>query len=646
MAIEGDSARDGWRIPALACTAPYLAGMVLVYVGERLVTTPLSARLLLDGLGAAGLLWAVLARMVNWARAGGNRRSVEGMILLSYLGGILALALYAARLEAVRSVVWPRAVAGGPLPDRYQGILEVLWPIVWLSSVLPLVFMEISSASMTRAPRIERRRVAFSGGSGLAVAWLLASLFLLNYVADVHNRKWDLSFQKTTSPSDDASRLVANLNEPFEVFLFYPEANEVLEELSGYFEQLATRSNRIRVHVYDHVMEPKLARKLGVRRNGTLVYRYGDRKEVVQIGTEMGEARGKLARLDEEFQNKFLKLVAERRIAYFTTGHGERAYPRQGEQEPGSGVTGLKKILRKQNFTVKPLGLGQGLGAAVPDDASLVLVMDPSGDFLPEELSALRRYLEGGGRMWMALDPEHSSNVAGLLEDYGLRFQPTPLANARYFMRASYKKADRYNLFTNRASSHPSVNTLNRNASRLAVVLLESGRLEKTGGKKPGVRIVMTLRSMPMTWADENRDMEQDGEEGGKKVYNLEAVVTADVQGAGKAPADGAPPHGKGGATDEEMRLIVLADADALSDQVLGNLGNYFLFEDGLKWLLGEEKPIGSVGTEEDVRIMHTKDEDIVWFYTTIFAVPLLVLGIGVVYNRFRLRRAGKGGKG
>ncbi len=645
MAIEGNETKSDWLIPGLACTVPYLVGMVLVYVGERLVGSPLSTRLLLDGLGAAGLLWAVLARALNWARSRGDRRSVEGMILASYLGGIIALALYAAQLETIREKAFPW-MAGAPLVDRYQGILQVLWPMVWLSSVLPLLFMEISSASMARAPRIERRRVAFSAGSGLAVAWLVASLFLLNYLGNAHNRKWDMSFQRTSSPSEDARRLVANLNEPFEVFLFYPEANEVLEELSGYFEELAGQSDLMRIHVYDHVMEPKLAKELGARQNGSLVYRYGDKKEVVRIGAEMGEARGKLAKVDEAFQNKFLKLVAEKRIAYLTTGHGERPYEWKGGQEPRHPVTGLKKILRKQNFEVKPLGLGQGLGADVPEDASLLLLVDPTEDFLPEELDALRRYLEGGGRMWMALDPENSSNIAGLLEDFGLRFQATPLANERYFMRASHKKADRYNLFTNRTSSHPSVNTLSQNASRLAVVLIGSGYLEKLEDPKPEARIVMTLRSMPMTWADENRNLEQDSPEEKKKTYDLGAAVTADVRRNDTEPAEDAPDLETEEPPREQMRLIVLADADALSDQVIGNLGNYFLFEDGLKWLFEEEQLLGSVGMEEDVRIMHTKEEDVVWFYTTIFAVPLLVLGIGVVCNRFRLRQTRRGKTG
>ena len=153
----------------------------------------------------------------------------------------------------------------------------------------------------------------------------------------------------------------------------------------------ASRSDLIEVHVYDHVMEPKLAKDLGARQNGSLVYRYGDNKEVVRIGAEMGEARAKLAKVDEEFQNKFLKLVADKRIAYFTAGHGERTYEWKGRQEPRQPVAGLKKILRKQNFEVKPLGLGQGLGAEVPEDASLLVIVDPSEDFLPEELAGLRR---------------------------------------------------------------------------------------------------------------------------------------------------------------------------------------------------------------------------------------------------------------
>lgn len=638
MEIESTPREAGLRIPALACTIPYLVGMLLIYVGERLVGSPQGVRLLLDGFGLAAILWAVIGRLVNRAGSSGERRSVEGRVLAAYLAGILALALYALQLDPVRSALLPFLEAGKGL-DRFEGILEVLWPIVWISAVLPLVFMEISYASMARAPRIERWRVAFSARSGLTIAWLCATLFLVNYIANVHNRKWDLTYLRVSSPSEQAREMVSNLTEPLDVVLFFPDVNEVREEVLSYLSELEPLSDLLRVSAYDQVLEPKKAEELGARQNGTLAFRYGDKKETLRLGLDLDEARSKLNKLDEEFQKKFLTLVAAKKIAYFTTGHGERPYDWTTDKDARAPVKDLKSILRKQNFEVKPLGVGQGLGSEVPEDASLVLIIDPTEDFLPEELDALHRYLDRGGRMWVALDPESRSNIADLVASYGVRFVGVPLANDRYYLRAHYNKADRYNVFTNRTSSHSSVNTLSRNASRMAVVLPGTGYLEKVDGA-PG-KVVMTLRSMSMTWADENRNLEHDGPEEEKKTYDLAAAVTAPVTASAEGEAETVPAGQKG---KDEMRMIVLADADALSDKAIGNLGNYYLFADGLKWLIGEEAVLGSVTTEEDVRITHTKQEDVAWFYLTIFAVPAFLLVIGIIYNQLRLRRRrGKG---
>ena len=632
MAIEASQKKTVRLVPALACTVPFMLGMVLIYVGERLMAEPMRTRLILDGLGAAGILWALLARAVNWLRARGDSRSVQGMVLTGYLGGLLSLLLYAVQLDPVREVIFPW-IESPDAVKRYKGILLVLWPIVWISSILPVLFMETSFASMARAPQIERRRVAFSAASGLTLAWVLATLFVINYLADVHNRKWDMSLLKTSSPSEDAGRLVSNLQDTFEIILFYPDVNEVREELLSYFEELGEQSDRLQVRACDQVLEPKLAEELGARKNGSIVYRYGDKKEAIPIGLKTNDALGKLSKLDEEFQKTFLKLVAEKKEAYFVTGHGERRYDWSSEKDHRATVKGLKSILRAQNFDVKPLGIAQGLASEVPDDASLLLVVDPTEDFLPEEITSLKNYLNKGGKLWVILDPESSSNISGLLEEYGVRFVGTPLANDKYYMRANYNKSDKYNLFTNRTSSHPSVNTLSRNTNRLAVVLLKPGYLEKLSGKKGDPRIVMTLRSMPMTWADESRELKTSPREKDKKTYDFSAAISMAVE----EKVSGEPEAGK-----KEMRMLVLADADAFSDKVLSNLGNYYLFDDGLKWLFQEESLVGGVGAEEDVRILHTKEEDVIWYYTTIFGVPLAILGVGILYNGLRRRRRAK----
>jgi hypothetical protein len=80
---------------------------------------------------------------------------------------------------------------------------------------------------------------------------------------------------------------------------------------------------------------------------------------------------------------------------------------------------------------------------------------------------------------------------------------------------------------------------------------------------------------------------------------------------------------------------------DGLSDLVLSNwVPNQMLFVDVMRWLVGEESYSGQINSEEDVRIEHTKQQDLAWFYSTIFGVPAAVLGIGL----FARRRALSGG--
>lgn len=641
MAIETKRPESRRLLPGLACTIPYLCGMVLIFVGERLVGTPQTARLVLDGAGAAAILWALAARTANWLRAEAERRSVEGRILASYAVGAVSLLLYALQADPL----WKKhqALLGleKALAERIRVALGVLWPVVWASAILPLLFMEVSYASMARAPRIEKRRVAYSAASGLTIAWVLASLFLLNYAAQGYSRRWDLSLGSTSSAGEESRRLVSGLEGPFEVILFYPDVNEVKEELAGYFAGLKRASRQLHVRSVDLVLEPKLAKELGVNQNGSVVFRFGDRKTVVRFGLTAAEARSQLAKLDQTFREKFLELVSARKVAYFTVGHGERSYEQYGaeEKDPRAPLKGLRSVLRGQNFEIKILGVPQGLADEVPEDASIVFVMDPAGDFMPGEIEALRRYLDRGGRMWVTLDPDRKSNLADLLVEYGVRFVGFPLANDTHYVRASYNKADRYNLYTNRPTSHESVRTLSNNAARLAVVLLGAGSLEKAaGGKAAKARVEMTLRSMPETWSDENRDMEQGGAGEEKVHFDLCAAVSLPVGGAegeaaGQKREELASERGK-----PEMRMVVLADGDALSDQVIANLGNYYLLEDGLKWLMGEQKELGAILPGQDVRIQHTRKEDVWWFYGTVFGVPLLVLGTGLGYLRFRTR--------
>ena len=96
-------------------------------------------------------------------------------------------------------------------------------------------------------------------------------------------------------------------------------------------------------------------------------------------------------------------------------------------------------------------------------------------------------------------------------------------------------------------------------------------------------------------------------------------------------------------AEPKEMRAFVIADVDAVSDLLISNVpGNQALFADAMRWLVGEESFMGQINTEEDIRIEHTKQQDLAWFYSTIFGVPAVVLGLGLFARRRMLKAGGR----
>jgi hypothetical protein len=202
---------------------------------------------------------------------------------------------------------------------------------------------------------------------------------------------------------------------------------------------------------------------------------------------------------------------------------------------------------------------------------------------------------------------------------------------------------------------------LSRNSPRAAVVTFGAAGLER--GANAPAQVDFTVRSRPATFADVNRNYNFDETSEKRSVYNIGAAISLPAK-TPRTPAQPAPPKPEEKKDDkakdpkkdakkddkkpppDETRAFVLADADAFGDLVMSNVvANQVLFVDAVRWLGGEESFAGEVNTEEDVRIEHTKQKDLVWFYGTIFGAPALVLGLGLFYVRRSRRTAPRGGE-
>ena len=82
-----------------------------------------------------------------------------------------------------------------------------------------------------------------------------------------------------------------------------------------------------------------------------------------------------------------------------------------------------------------------------------------------------------------------------------------------------------------------------------------------------------------------------------------------------------------------------MGDSDVMTDAGPRAYGNPYLLMDTVLWLLGEEELAGVLSNEEDVPVQHSRQQDVVWFYSAVFLAPALVLGAGFLVTRRRRRR-------
>jgi hypothetical protein len=615
-----------------------LVALLSVFLGERVLGHLATARWILSGAGTLFFVIQAVWRLVSWKKAEGDDRRVERLLLLGSIGLLGALLVYA--LGTSRGLGFLGMSLADKGGERVHDATQVLVPLLAFTSLLPMLLAEWASGTRRLGGRAEAYRVVEAAVSGLTIAFAAGMLGLFSFIAAERDVKGDLSYYRTSMPGTATQGMVKSLEQPLRVLLFFPEVNEVKDEVSSYFRSLAKLTGRLEVETYDRMVSPKLAKEYKVSKDGTVVLVHKDKSETIVLDTDLRAAQSSLRVLDEKVQTAFLKATRGQRIAYLTTGHGEMNDPASegptGMEASLASTNGVKEVLRILNYQVKELGLKQGLAQDVPDDATVVLSLGPKKALLPEELGALDRYLARGGSVLVALDPTSPVTLGALEARLGVTFDPTPLADDKQHMQRRYNASDNRLIVTDQFSAHASVTTLSRTRLGSGILLVSSGSLSDAplpaGAEAPKKTYV--VRSLSSTFADKNDNNVLDGDEK-RSSYNLVAAV----EGPKPAPKPDAKPDPKK-APEKGMRALVFADAPMLSDAVLMSVGlNAALFADSIKWLGGEESFIGETTSEKDVEIEHTKGRDLVWFYSTVVGAPFLVLLSGLLSVWWRRRR-------
>ncbi len=598
--------------------AAWSAALVLIFLGERVLVTIAWLREALTGVGIVAVLALTVLRWMAVRASDGERRAIERALAILSTLGALAVLLYMTTAEPFDAHLGVTKLAS-ETRARYQAGATVAFVALLACSWLPMLFAERALFPMRRAERVEWRRVRDALGAGLAIALCAAYGALFCFALGELDVKADFSYFHTARPSEKTRNVAASANDKIRVLAFFPDVSETGSEVTSYLHELARGLPNLEVEVNDRLLVPKLAKDAKITEDGVIVFERAGQRETIAIGTDIQKARPKLKTLDNDVQKALFKVLRDKRTAYFTVGHGELENVAGTQQNDGRTGKGMRELLEQQNYATKDLGSASGLGVDVPDDATLLVVLGPQAAFLPEEVASVKRYADRGGKLFLCLDPDAKIDLSPLADVVGLTVGTAILANDKVHLRRRFNDSDRIILATNRFSSHASVSTLSRVGSR-PVVFLGAGALDKKAGADGALKIDFAVRAMPDTFDDANGNFKLDPPGEKKGNYALAAAVSKTVR------------------PNVEMRAFALGDSDVVSDAALANEANLILAADAVHWLTGEESFAGAMSTAEDVRIEHTKQKDLVWFYGTIFGAPALVLGTGLLYTR-RIRK-------
>jgi hypothetical protein len=266
--------------------------------------------------------------------------------------------------------------------------------------------------------------------------------------------------------------------------------------------------------------------------------------------------------------------TAKRPTVYFTVGHGEM---RLDDASPSRGLTELASALEEKNFAVGHLDLSQ---SEIPEDADLILSVDPQGPFLTNEVESLRRYLlEDAGRFALYLSPTHEVGLTALLEDWGIRTDDMVV-----FETGSSFIGTAGSFLIRRFSEHAITEPITKNN-----VFLVSGVMRPVR-PDPAAPIDERLRVQPLLFSSDSSWAEAGYHSGGTPSYDAASDLPGPVMLAALAERRAASQLGieiPGG------RVLVMGSGDLLANRHFSTaLGNQLFLISQINWLLERDQTL------------------------------------------------------
>ena len=443
------------------------------------------------------------------------------------------------------------------------------------------------------------RQARFGATAGVYTLVIIAILVLVNWLANRYNKTYDTTSNKRYTLSQETKKVVNNLKS--DATITYIDKSSGFEGARGMLDRYKNLSPKVKVQYLDYQKNPTIAKAYGLRFPGTAYVKLGDRTEEAKSLTEEG------------ITGAFLKDLKGVRRVCFVTGSKEHAI----DSSDSGGLSQFKTLLERDNYQSQATTLLDK--TEVPRECNVVVVAGPQSDYTANEVSALKTYVEKGGRAMFLLDPpldfgrEHvadNTQLTNLLASWGVTADKD-LVLEQNPMGQLFGYGPEIPL-VNSYESHPIVSDLKNSFTGFPV----ARSLEVKNGNKTTVDKLFSTTDRAFATTKLNSNEINPADKSNKKGPFV--LAAAGNYNTGKS--------------NEPGRFVVVGSSGFITNGMLGFQANRDLALNTINWLSSDEDLISiRPKAPEDRRLNVNQRQMNLFFYFDLIAIPLLTILGGVM---------------
>jgi ABC-type uncharacterized transport system involved in gliding motility auxiliary subunit len=287
-------------------------------------------------------------------------------------------------------------------------LLMLLHIIAGVAAIIFWFFVVGLSSIQEAEQAIKGRTARFGANLGLYTVVFVGLLVALNWLANRHDKRWDLTEEGVYSLSSQSQKILSGLKKPLKIVAFKGIGMQNEQEAFDLLELMKSANrDQLKIETVDPRTQPHLVDNYGMKRGNVLYLQYGE-------GDTPGISRINEAS-EEAIINGVLKLTkGDAKKIYYIVGHGEPELAAEDQ----NGVKQFVDALSDERLTVESLVLAQS--EKIPDDAAAVILCSPEQKLADRERDMLTSYADGGGKLVMFADPRRAESVREISSHFGI----------------------------------------------------------------------------------------------------------------------------------------------------------------------------------------------------------------------------------